>query len=306
MSSPLNVNDVVAVVSAYNPSDDLTENVRCLKSHVNRVIVVDDGSPQDVRNVLAAVEDLGVTVVRLAENSGIAAALNAGIKHARTLWNPEWVVTMDQDSRFDGDYINSALATARGSRDPNSVAMIAAQSHNGANLPVLRDAVEPEIFDPMQSGTLIRASTFDRVGYLNEELFIDCVDSEFNARVRNAGLRALAGVGCDLNHSLGHTRPLKVLGWRVRLNGRPISVHYHPPFRVYYITRNSIVMARKYFRKQPGWVLRRLNMELQSNIIRFVYGPERRKHGIAVFFGVRDAFASRMGRIDPDLSARLH
>lgn len=300
-----NDREVAAVVSAYNPTADLTDNIAWLKRYVHHVVVIDDGSALDVSDVLAAIEALNVVVVRLPENSGIAAALNAGIKHARELWNPEWIVTMDQDSRFTGNYIEDALTTARTSRDPLSVGMVAAQFHNGAKLPVLRHDNEPEIFDPMQSGTLIRATVFDRLGYLDEDLFIDCVDSEFNARLRASGLRALAGAGCDLEHSLGHARPLRVLGWHARIGKKHLSVHYHAPFRVYYITRNSVFMARKYFRRQPSWVLRRMYMELQSHIVRFLYGPDRRKHAVAFIYGIRDAYSHRMGKIDPRLAARL-
>jgi rhamnosyltransferase len=96
-----------------------------------------------------------------------------------------------------------------------------------------------------------------------------------------------------------------ILGWRVRVGAKKISIYYHSPFRVYYITRNSIVMARTYFRTQPAWVLRRLYMEFQSHVVRFVFGPNRRKHAIAASHGVRDAFRHRMGRIDAGLAARL-
>lgn len=303
--TPGQFGNVAAVVSVFNPAASALENVRWLLRYVTRVVVVNDGSSADVTDVLGEIEALGAVVISLGVNSGIAAALNTGIKAARTRWSPEWVVTMDQDSRFSGDYIRHALGAAKSSGNPETVAMVCAQLHNGVPLPVLNAGPEAEVFDPMQSGTLIRATVFDRLGYLDESLFIDCVDSEFNARVRNASLRAIAGPGCNLEHSLGDARPLRVLGWHARLGHKRLFVHYHAPFRVYYITRNSLVMARKYVRQQPRWVIRRMGMELQSHVVRLVYGPNRRKHALATVSGIHDAMRGRLGKIDEQLAARL-
>jgi rhamnosyltransferase len=303
--TPTQFSNVAAVVSAFNPTAAAVENVRWLLRYVSHVVVVDDGSTADVAAVLAEIEAMGAVILSLETNSGIATALNTGIRAARERWSPEWVVTMDQDSRFTGDFIRHALESEKGSQNRETVAMVCAQLHNGAPLPVLADVPETEIFDPMQSGTLIRASVFDRLGYLDESFFIDCVDSEFNARARSAGLRAIAGQGCNLLHSLGDARPLRILGWHARIGQKRLFVHYHAPFRVYYITRNSLVMARKYFRHQPRWVIRRMTMEIQSLAIRLLYGPNRRKHVLATVNGIRDALRGRMGKIDEKLASRL-
>lgn len=297
--------DVCGVVSAYNPGPENVSNVKWLLRFVSHVVVVDDGSQGDVSQALAEMEDAGAIVVRLSNNSGIARALNVGIKEAVERWGPEWIVTMDQDSRFTGDYITSALETAASSRDPRSVGMVCAESHNHIPLPTWGDRQEPQIFDPMTSGSLVRTSVFNVVGFFDEGFFIDCVDSEFNARLREHGLRALAGRGCNLEHSLGSARPMKILGWHARVGSKKLFVYYHAPFRVYYITRNSLILARRYAMKQPTWVLRRIYMEIQSNVVRFGFGPNRRKHFVAAVAGVRDALRQKMGKIDDTLAARL-
>jgi rhamnosyltransferase len=302
---PVLNNSVVGVVSAYNPDHGSVENIAWLLKYVTRVVVVDDGSGADFDDVLAQIRALGADVLRLDSNSGIAKALNTGIKHARESWDPEWIVTMDQDSRFSGDYIDAALAAVEASPARDSIGMVCAQSHNHVPLPLLRRQELSEVFDPMTSGSLVHSSTFDRIGYFNEAYFIDCVDSEFNARIRESGLRSIAAPGCNLEHSLGRARPMIFLGWHARVGAKKLFIYYHSPFRVYYITRNSIVMARTYFWKQPAWVLRRLHMEVQSHVVRFAFGPNRRKHAVAAICGVRDALSNRMGKIDSRLAERL-
>lgn len=296
---------VCGVVSAFNPGAENVANVSWLMRYVEHVVVVDDGSPNNVSAALEEMERAGAAVVRLATNSGIAKALNVGIREAMERWNPEWIVTMDQDSRFTGDYVASALATAQASRAPETVGMVCAESHNHIPLPTWGGQEEAQIFDPMTSGTMVRTSTFKDVGLFDEGFFIDCVDSEFNARLRERGLRALAGRGCNLEHSLGNARPMKILGWHARLGSKKLFIYYHAPFRVYYITRNSLILARRYALKQPTWVLRRIYMEIQSHIVRFGFGPNRKKHLLAATAGVRDALRQKMGKIDETLAARL-
>lgn len=294
-----------AVVSAFNPDSSLSEHVDSLLDQVDHVVVVDDGSTRDVSAILAEAEARGATVIRLAKNSGIAAALNAGIRHARLTWDPAWIMTMDQDSRLTPGYVDSALGSFASASHPERVAAICAASHNGLPLPTMTVDGEREIFDPMQSGSLYRTEIFDSLGYLEEGLFIDCVDSEFNARLRDAGLHMLAGEDCDLVHSLGKSRPMSILGWHAHIGKKKLYIYEHAPFRVYYITRNSLTLARRYVTRQPVWVARRISMEIQSNIIRFVFGPHRVKNAIAAAAGLRDAAAGRQGPIPATVQRRL-
>ena len=102
-----------AVVSLFNPDDGVLANAAALLAQVDAVVVVDDGSPRDPARILAELETMGCRVVRLAENSGIAAALNAGITAALTAAaKPDYILTMDQDSLLDAGYVDALLAAA--------------------------------------------------------------------------------------------------------------------------------------------------------------------------------------------------
>lgn len=298
---------VAAVVSSFNPGPELVRNVEALLEQVDRVTVVDDGSTRDITSVLDGIKAAGAGIVRLQRNSGIAAALNAGIRAELDQGDVAWIMTMDQDSRLGPDYVESALKTAASSKSPDSVGLVGAESHNGARVKAYAgtDPDEPEVFDPMQSGCLVRTAAIHSAGLLDEDLFIDCVDSEFNARLRSRGYRLLAGRGCDLVHSLGESRPMRILGWHVAVGPKKLSVYYHAPFRVYYISRNILVLAKRYVRTQPHWVAQRLFLEVQSHVIRFIYGPRRGKHLLAFLSGTRDGILNRLGRIGPELEQRL-
>jgi GT2 family glycosyltransferase len=295
-----------AVVSAYNPDDSLPERVESLLRQVEHVVVVDDGSPRDVSEVLARAEAQGAAVLRLEQNSGIATALNAGIRHARSIWDPAWIMTMDQDSRLTDGYVSKALACVHHDGAQTAVVgAISAESHNGKPLPTIRVRDRLEVLDPMQSGTLYRSEVFDHVGYFDDALFIDCVDSDFNARIRRAGYHIEIAKGVDLTHSLGKSRPMVILGWRAHLGSNPLFIYEHQPFRVYYITRNILTIARRYALSQPEWVARRLFMEVQSDAVRLLFGPRRTLSAVAIAKGAFDFAAGRMGRIPQNVAQSL-
>ena len=299
---------VVAVVAAYRPDPSLTGTVRTLLEQVSHVVVVDDGSPAGSEPVLAAVADAGATVVRQPENTGIAAALNTGVAAARARWNPDFFLTLDQDSQPTDEYVRRGLASFdQATSDGIAVGFVTAASYSGHPIPVLpgHGGGVVHAFDPMQSGFLIPRSTVEKIGPFEEDLFIDGVDSEFTMRTRTAGLAVLVGPGCDIAHDLGQRRPGLLFGRPVKVLGRDMSYNYHSPSRVYYIARNGTVLTRRYLLKDPRWVLRRLIEEFKAHLLRFAFSPGRASLVKAAAAGFRDALRGTTGRIPADLERRL-
>ena len=183
-----------AVVSLFNPDDGVLANAAALLGQVDSVVVVDDGSPQDPARILAALGAMGCKVVRLTENSGIAAALNAGITAALAAdTKPDYILTMDQDSLLDPGYVDALLAAAAAAGEAGvPVGMVAPASVRG--LPVRRGPVLNGIQlggEPIQSGLLVPVPVLERLGLFQGTLFIDGVDSEFYLRCEAVGLRTV-------------------------------------------------------------------------------------------------------------------
>ncbi|MFF2370049.1 glycosyltransferase [Agromyces sp. NPDC058110] len=288
-----------AVISAFRPEQALIEAVGELRDQVASVVVVDDGSGSAADDVLADLERTGATVLRLPENSGIAAALNAGIEHVRGL-GADHVLTLDQDSRLPAASVTdlvSALdrAAARGHRAAFAVPELFASVSQ-----VSERADDGTLFTlhSIQSGMLVPVTTFDAVGTLRSDLFIDLVDTEFELRCRAAGLRGVAAPGLRLPHSLGaaYERP----AWlRVVTLGRgPRDVTLSTPFRYYYRVRNRIVVNREFRREHRAWVARDTIVESLHFAVAATLARPRRALWRIYRTAVRDARAGRMGRAD--------
>ncbi len=96
-----NVTRVVAVIPAYNEARFIGSVVLATRRMLETVIVVDDGS-SDATGELA--QAAGAIVVRLPENQGKGAALNAGFRKALA-YGPDAVVILDGDAQHNPEDI---------------------------------------------------------------------------------------------------------------------------------------------------------------------------------------------------------
>lgn len=96
----------LALIPAFNEERFIGSLVLAVRSYVDEVIVVDDGSTDRT----AAIARLaGATVVRHGVNQGKAAGVNTGFAYARRL-KPRAVVMLDGDGQHSADDIERVLA----------------------------------------------------------------------------------------------------------------------------------------------------------------------------------------------------
>lgn len=291
-------NGVTAVVSTYNPDTGVVTRCTALMEQVDHVVVVDDGSPNDSGAILATLEGLGAQVVRMEHNSGIASALNAGIRAAReNTRKPEFILTMDQDSLLEPGYIAKLLAAyAAAKGDGVAVGMVAPGSISG--LPTRRrGTLKNSILggEPIQSGLLIPAATLDSIGLMRDELFIDGVDTEFYLRARDAGMESVLAADARLEHALGSMDDASLFGIKIAPGGRPLRVRTAASYRYYYIFRNRLLLVRKYWRTQPVWALKGVLADYRHLAIVTALAPGRGKRLASALAGVRDGLAGASG-----------
>lgn len=285
---------VAAVLSLYNPSDVVVGNCTALMAQVGHVVAVDDGSTLDIDVIVAQLEHMGVTVVRRASNSGIASALNAGIRAAVAhSSNPRFIMTMDQDSHLEPGYTTkllSAYADANAHSIP--VAMVAPGIISG--LPTRRRGHVQGIVlggEPIQSGLLIPVEVLDKLGPFMDELFIDGVDTEYYLRARNAGMECILAPDARLGHALGAMVAAKLFRRPISIAGRPLRIRTAADFRYYYIFRNRLLLVRKYWRSQPVWAVKGVLADYRHLAIVTALAPQRSKRLSSAIAGIRDGLA---------------
>ncbi|TGO04079.1 glycosyltransferase [Serinibacter arcticus] len=283
---------VVTVVSAFAPGSSLVEAVRSAIGQ-SSVVVVDDGSPADgsVDATLDAVEGLGARVVRLPRNSGIGAALNAGIRDALADPDTSYVLTMDQDSTLPAGYVAILVSLADEARTAGiRVGSVAPEFAGG-----LRSNRSGELSgfvlarEPIQSGLLVPRDVLEKLGLLDEALFIDGVDTEYFLRTTQEGARCLVAPGLATGHQLGGTLAVEVLG-------RSVPVTVASTFRYYYQQRNLVILLRRWARRRPGWAATAVAKHVRHVAITTLLAPGRRARLAELRAGLVDGLRGKTGR----------
>lgn len=269
---------VIAVVPLFNPSNRLPEVVARLVGQCSRVVLVDDGSDERSWAISSALASERVSVLRRDHNAGIAAALNHGITHALKEWDPDFVLTCDQDSFVSGIYVTAALRRLRSVECAQDYALVTASAFNNRRV---KNRIGRRLapLEPMQSGMLIRASTFEQIGHFREDLFIDCVDTEFYLRCQTAGMKTLSAPPCPFEHHLGGSR------WRSAFANR---YSRHPPWRTYYLVRNRLETLRLYGATDIEWAVRIAAIQVPGLLATLVSSPDRLIQWSAMRMGYRD------------------
>ena len=103
----------IAAMPAYNEERSIARMVLGCKKHVDRVVVVDDGSSDATAEIAAA---LGAEVVRHERNMGYGAALRSCFEAARRM-GAERMVIIDSDGQHDASDIPKLLSPLNNGAD---------------------------------------------------------------------------------------------------------------------------------------------------------------------------------------------
>ena len=138
----------------------------------------------------------------------------------------------------------------------------------------------------MTSGALMKSETYQKLGPFEDQLFIDGVDTEYALRMRAAGYRIVES-NVVLNHSLGKMTPHVFAG-------RHIFVTNHNPRRRYFITRNRIVLLRRYMGKDREWTAYELTDFWKGTVALLLFEQDR---WLKIKYMVRGAWDAILGRL---------
>jgi rhamnosyltransferase len=281
---------IAAVVVTYQPGAVVLDNMRRLSEQIDQIFVVDNGSTGVSQEVVTAVEKLpAVQLLRNASNLGIASALNIGIKRAIES-GAEWIALFDQDSSVTDNYFKDLLEVYAMCPESKLAGMVVPRGWSAAVAKVLQlgTPVWGYVLCANTSGSLVKREVFQRVGYNDDDLFIDFVDTDFCLRLKKHGFKILKAMGVVLHHELGSKQTRNFLGLK-------ISFRDHTPWRYYYMMRNRVLMYRRYYSVSPVWIC--------TDLAWFCYGSaqmllehDRGKKLQAMFAGLLDGLRGRTGR----------
>ncbi len=254
---------VLSLIATYSPDSNLLSLVTGVSSQGIRVVVSDDASPCTADPVLRDCGlVLGVTVIRHDRNEGIARGLNEGLRTAHES-GCRWLLTSDQDSMFPDTYVAdiSSFAQSVGSLWEDSVrvgavgAGIVINASGQLKYPITQVASSSGPVETTEeviaSGTLWNVDALLEVGGFDESLGLDAVDAAACLRLREAGYRIALAPELRMEHQLGDSRCVQLLGRTVLATG-------HSGERRATMMRNRLSLAPAEFKQSPKHAFRTL------------------------------------------------
>jgi rhamnosyltransferase len=272
------------VVVTYHPEAGQAERVAAIVDQVEAVLIVDNGSsPQELEQLRPLLEDGRVSLLANGRNLGVGEALEQGMRWADDR-GFAWVVTLDQDSMALPDLLEEASRAWDSFRD-RRLAVIGA----GRTDPASREGGATIVPAVITSGAVHDVAAWRDLRGFATDFFIDYVDIEFCLRARAHGY-AVALVGRKtLQHQIGRSsmHPL--------VPGRRATATNHSPLRRYYITRNRVIVWRRYWETDRRYVLGDLRAAGRELVKVACFERQRPAKFIEMLRGVRDGLGGKTG-----------
>lgn len=279
---------VAAIIVSYNPDKNLLDSVNLLISQVEKIIIVDNGSIEEKRKDISSIKDIDnerIEIIFNEENLGIATALNIGVREAlKQGFN--WILTMDQDSKASKDMVEKMFEVYNNIDEKERKSILSIfpnfvderiQSIEENSVMNTYEYVDADI----TSGNLVKAEVFDKVGFFDDSLFIDLVDTDFCMRLNEKNIKMIKVRDAILYHSLGESQSVKsILG--------KFNTSNHSALRRYYMTRNRFYIWERY-KDLNSFTLNRDKKLFKKEFIKIILGEKDKVNKIKmVFKGYKD------------------
>lgn len=279
---------VAAIIVSYNPDKNLLDSVNLLISQVEKIIIVDNGSIEEKRKDISSIKDIDnerIEIIFNEENLGIATALNIGVREAlKQGFN--WILTMDQDSKASKDMVEKMFEVYNNIDEKERKSILSIfpnfvderiQSIEENSVMNTYEYVDADI----TSGNLVKAEVFDKVGFFDDSLFIDLVDTDFCMRLNEKNIKMIKVRDAILYHSLGESQSVKSIFGKFNTSN-------HSALRRYYMTRNRFYIWEKY-KDLNSFTLNRDKKLFKKEFIKIILGEKDKVNKIKmVFKGYKD------------------
>lgn len=281
---------ICSVTILFHPEESVKYNVASYLHAVDLAYIIDNSESAAINNrklFEGIVGEEKIVFIKNNANLGIGKSLNIAFQMALDA-RFDWMLTMDQDSHFNGNAFFDLVATKY---NDNNIGIIGASAHQ--KTPFNKDFNEhfnSNLF-LITSGNLVRINAWQKLGGYNEQLFIDEVDTDFCLRLQKMNYQILSTKENYLQHKLGNNFNAKVPFTK---NVWPIGIH--APFRMYYMARNGLFMIKQYAFSHPKYALYRIKSFVAKFLFILFFYPNKSSYLKSFFSGVRDFVVSKYGK----------
>ncbi|MDC0372100.1 hypothetical protein OAM48_05830, partial [Flavobacteriaceae bacterium] len=223
---------ILAIVVIYNPNEnDVINNILQYINEVDNLIIWQNTPISEFVKCKLNFPELKDKIIYMGENKnkGIAYAFNKAYEIMMVKpYSYSHLLLMDQDSIWINfkDYKNKIKKENLGSIYSPIV-----------NNEIIQKEGLSKVNNCINSGTVIPLEVLKIIGKFNEEYSIDCVDYDFCFKANRKSVNIYKVHGCHLTQIFGTPNKSTIFN---------LKSYNYPPERLFFITRNHILMWRDY------------------------------------------------------------
>lgn len=250
--------DLSIVVVLYNPDKKVWANISSYSNSTDVLYLVDN-STKSISWIDEIRSQSNIKYISMHGNKGIAAALNMGARLA-IKDGSKYIMTMDQDSRFDPDTFKGYTAEAKKIFDEDQNVAVIGINYDGY---IKKNPnADVEIADEViTSGMIVNLEIMKDLGPFVDKLFIDYVDYDYCYRARENGYLCVMINKYILQHQIGGMKPIVKFGIHFRNHNE------HNWIRQYYMARNAIYIIKKYPIKGAKWIKNLIKAPIKTILV---------------------------------------
>ena len=292
------------IILNWNNTSDTIECIQSINTHILKndfkIILIDNGSYQNIDEVIAFEKELPMVVVRLENNIGFAAGNNIGIRMALDE-GFDYIMLLNNDTVLTDDSVINLIKIMQDNNDlgigglvnyyyshPEKVwhaglmnNLYIGKNHTVKNFTADKSSIIYVDYVP-GSSLIAKRSVFEKVGLLDERFFAYYEENDFCLRAKEIGFKTGFLTSSRILHKVGNS-----------------SLNH---IKVYLRTRNMLLFYSKYSIKIF------LPIIILINFLRILYeivlNPAKRKNIRAFILGINDFIKEKLysGSLDVLLS----
>ena len=275
---------IAGIVTLYNPDLEISKNIESYLMDLDKLYIIDNTPNKENKKLLP--KSKKIEYLPQYDNLGVATALNIGAKKA-IKDKYEWLLTMDQDSKFKKNQLNKMIKYIEENNCEN-IGVISPWHVINTGVKKPKEKIDYPL-EVMTSGNLINLKAYKKVNGYKDWYFIDDIDIEYCMNLNINGYKVVRLNYVELKHDLGDIEVKHKLG-------RDFVCSNHNYIRRYYMVRNTFYLCSEYQEYFPDYckfLKRGLRGQLQ-NIILFEKDKFRKVHNM--IRGYRDYKRKVKGR----------
>ena len=232
---------VNALVTLYGPKQQQVQNVKRMMAQTDRVFLCDNSS-ESSRHLFEEIPE--AVYLYWGENRGLSLAFNTVLKDKTYGWDDsDFIIFFDQDTRIPDGHIKKLVSQYRNLKrqnvNPGCLGPVYYNASSGMlEVPGKRMHITKHVWNVksvITSSMLCEYRNLKRIGFWNEEIFLDMSDWDLCWRFMKQGFVCCMTAVSVIHHTVGEGE----------LRAGPFRIRIGKPFREYYQIRDCLYLFRK-------------------------------------------------------------